>query len=225
MKLSPQTVVPSALLTAILALLTATFPGTATAATVITGGTEGTSSTSRYGGGFTHATDFTSTTAQQINALGFWDSGANGLGTGFSYTVGLWETSSQTLLESVTISNADALDPSLTVAGGQWRYETIPTVSLTSGKTYTMGFYTPLDMSPDDSLFLDSTVTTASTVSIINQFDFLASTVLTFPTNFFPSVDHYYTQVNAKFVPEPGSAGLVTLGCLMLLGRRRKTKD
>ena len=225
MKLSPQTVVPSALLTAILALLTVTFPGTATAATtVLTGGSE-TNTTGSYIGGLTWAMDFTSITAQQINALGFWDEGFNGLGNS-SYTVALWKTSSPALpLASVTISNADALDPTLTVAGGQWRYETIPTVNLTSGATYTLGFYAASNLSSVDSLILNSSVTTASSVSIINQYRYLAGPGLTFPTTVNTGTGVYVGQVNAKFVPEPGSAGLVTLGCLMLLGRLRNTKD
>ena len=223
MKLSPQTVVPSALLTAILALLTATFPGTATAATtVLTGGTEGGFSIEGYVGGVIYGVDFKSVTAQGISALGFWDSGADGLGNS-SYTVGLWETSSPlSLLASVTISNADALDTSLTVEGGQWRYETIPTVNLTSGKTYTIGFYTASNMSPADSLYLNfSSLTTASTVSKINNYRRLSGSGLTFPSNVF---DSPVAQVNAILVPEPGSAGLMILGSLMLLGRRRKTK-
>ena len=225
MKLSPQTVVPSALLTAVLALLTATFPGTATAATaaVWTGGAEGTLSTAGYGGGATYGVDFKSITAQGISALGFWDSRSDGLGNS-SYTVGLWETSSPlTLLASVTISNADALDTSLTVEGGQWRYETIPTVNLTSGKTYTIGFYAPDNMSAADSLVLTyPTVTTASTVSKMNNYRVLSGSGFAFPTNV---IDLPVAQVNAILVPEPGSAGLVILGSLMLLGRRRKTKD
>ena len=224
MKLNSKTIVPSALLTAILALLTATFPGTATAATtVITGGTE-TNTTGFYSGGATYGFDFTSTIAQQINALGFWDAGAKGLGTS-SYTVGLWN-SSGTLLDSVTISNADALDTSVTVNGGQWRYKTLgTTVNLTNGASYTMGFYNTTTLSPFESLILDSSVTTASTVSIINQVRVLGGSGLAFPTNIQPSNNAYIAQVNAKFVPEPGSAGLMILGSLMLLGRRRKTKD
>ena len=223
MKLNSKTIVPSALLTAILALLTATFPGTATAATVWTGGTE-TNTTFAYGGGRTYGVDFKSNIAQGISALGFWDSRANGLGAGISYTVGLWDTViGGTPLASVTISNADALDPTLTVEGGQWRYETIPTVSLTSGRTYTIGFYTASNMSPDDSLTLDfSSLTTASTVSKINNYRERPGSALTFPSNVF---DFSVAQVNAILVPEPGSAGLVILGSLMLLGRRRKTKD
>ena len=226
MKLNSKTIVPSALLTAILALLTATFPGTATAATtVLTGGTEGLYSTYDYIGGYIYGMDFKSITAQSINALGFWDSGANGLGTGISYTVGLWDTLLPgSPLATVTISDADALDTSLTVEGGQWRYETIPTVNLTSGRTYTIGFYNPSDMSSADSLFLDYTsVTTASTVSKINNYRDQPGSALTFPVPTNPEFP--VAQVNARFVPEPGSAGLVTLGCLMLLGRRRKTKD
>ena len=225
MKLNSKTIVPSALLTAILALLTATFPGTANAATTVwTGGTE-TDTTWGYFGSITWGVDFKSITAQGIGALGFWDSGANGLGTGISYTVGLWDTLLPgSPLATVTISDADALDTSLTVEGGQWRYETIPTVNLTSGRTYTIGFYNPSDMSSADSLFLDYTsVTTASTVSKINNYRDQPGSALTFPVPTNPEFP--VAQVNARFVPEPGSAGLVTLGCLMLLGRRRKTKD
>ena len=227
MKLTPQTVIPSALLTAILALLTATFPGTATAATTVwTGGTEGTNSVYAYTSGFTWGMEFKSNTAQQINALGFWDSAANGLGTGVSYTVGLWDTLLPgSPLATVTISDADALDPTLTVEGGRWRYETIPTVSLTSGRTYTLGFYTASLISTTDSLVLDSSVTAASSVSVINNYRVLFGSALAFPNNANLNSGLYVAQVNAKFIPEPGSAGLVILGCLMLLGRRRKTKD
>ena len=228
MKLSPKTVVPSALLTAILALLTATFPGTATAATtVITGGVETISTTGAFLAGNSYGVDFTLSSAQQINALGFWDQGFNGLGTS-SYTVGLWQTSSPAMpIALVTISNADALDPTLTVAGGQWRYETFPTLNLTSGTTYTMGFYTASDMSPADSLLLDyPTLMTPSSVSALNFYrKDPASSSLVFPPFWTAASNLYFAQVNARFVPEPGSAGLVVLGSLMLLGRRRKTKD
>ena len=59
--------------------------------------------------------DFVSTTNQSLTALGFWDSGANGLAN--PYMVGLWQTSTQTLLASATIDSADSLDGSLTVEG------------------------------------------------------------------------------------------------------------
>ena len=225
MKLSPQTVVPSALLTAVLALLTATLPGTATAGTVITGGTEIVASFA-YGQA-THGVDFTSTTALQINALGYWDSGADGLGTGNSYTVALWDTlNAGTPLASVTISDADALDASSTVNGGQWRYETLgTTVNLISGRTYTLGFYTPSSISSADSLFLNyPSVTTAPSVTFVDHRRFLTGSALGFPSSITTAGSVLPGQVNAKFVPEPGSAGLMILGSLMLLGRRRKTK-
>ncbi len=213
-----------------LALLAAAIPGSASAATVFTGGTELSSTTAFSGGSgsgenFMQGTDFTSTTAQELTALGFWDSGADGLAA--SYTVGLWETSTQTLLASVTISSADPLDTSLTVEGGQWRYETLgTTVNLAAGTTYTMAFYNDTVLEDVDCLILNfPTVTSDPTVTLPNERRFLMTGGLAFPVNVAsPAGIAYNGQLNALLspVPEPGVAGLVALGALGLVKRRRK---
>jgi hypothetical protein len=223
MKPITSTAMPYSLRPIILSLFTAMFPSPIIAATVFTGGFEGDTFTA-FAGGRMHGVDFTSTTAQQLTALGFWDSGADGLAS--SYSIGLWQTSTQTLLASVTISSADTLDTSLTVEGGQWRYENlIAPVMLASGTTYTMGFHLPSSMSESDSLFLiHPTVTTASTVSIIDQRRFLTSGALVFPSSTTSAGILYNAQLNARIVPEPGFAGLVSIGALALLHRRRIAK-
>lgn len=181
---------------------------------VIQGGTE-TATTTSYNQNFMQGYDFVSNTNQSLTALGFWDEGSNGLPR--SFQVGLWATATQTLLATVTIDNTDPLDPSVTIANGQYRYETLGSaVALTSGTTYTLGWQVGSpDLSVTDSLFLiHSTLLVDPNVTIADQFRFQSGGAFTFPTGSTSGGSFFRGMVNAQLAPNapnavPAPAGLV----------------
>src|SRR5262245_3667040 len=89
---------------------------------ILQGGTE-TGTNVAYAGSFMQGYDFVPTANHSLTALGFWDHSSDGLPRAFQ--VGLWATATQTLLASAVIDNADPIDPSVTIADGQYRYETL----------------------------------------------------------------------------------------------------
>jgi hypothetical protein len=74
-----------------------------------------------------------------VEALGFWDQGADGFGS--AHEVGIWNTS-QTLLASVTFNagTGSALEgPSMNNGAGRFRFEDISTLSLIANTQYVIG--------------------------------------------------------------------------------------
>jgi len=193
---------------------------------VIHGGTDDNSTALQ--GSTVHGWDFVNAQPLHLTALGFWDFGMDGVGIDSngqveSYSLGLWDTSSQTLLASVIISNDDPLDTQLTVEGGQWRYESLATpVTLQSGNTYTLGFRTPTGglgaLTFDETLMLDDgqMITTHPSISLLGVDRFLASPSLAFPVNEAPTPFGVRANVNARVssIPEPGP--LLLFGFLSL---------
>lgn len=203
-----------------LAALTST---AALAGPVITGGAEvGIASINSFGASFMHGYEFSLTTGQSLTALGFWDSGSDGL-VG-SYQVGLWQNDTQALLASAFIDNTDALDGSVTVSGGQWRYETLGSpVALSTTKVYTLAWFGAVS-APDALTITYSTLTSAPGVTVWNNIRYLSTPTFTFPTNVGGALPETgpRSNVSALLVPEPGSALLLAMvGAGLLLRRRR----
>ena len=178
---------------------------------VLQGGTE-TATNNFYNSNFMHGYDFVSNTNQSLTALGFWDEGSNGLPQ--SFQLGLWATATQTLLATVTIDNTDPLDPSVTIANGQYRYETLGSaVALTSGTTYTLGWQNGSSvLSTADSLFLEySSLIVDPNITIANHSRSLNGSAFTFPTNTLVPNNLFRGNVNALLAPNtvPAPAGLV----------------
>jgi hypothetical protein len=170
-----------------------------------------------------HGYDFISNTNQLVTALGFWDEGSNGLPQ--SFQVGLWATTTQTLLASAVIDNSDLIDSSVTVANGSWRYETLVSpAALSSGTTYTLGFYvsTPAVSASDTLLLRYSTLGVDPTVTVLNQSRFQPSAAFTFPTGVVAGNDAFRGNVNAQLaaVPAPASLTLVMLGTVAVAAIR-----
>lgn len=181
---------------------------------VLQGGTE-TQTGPSYLADFMNGYDFVSTTSQSLTALGFWDEGSNGLPR--SFQLGLWATATQTLLATVTIDNTDPLDPSVTIANGQYRYETLGSaVALTSGTTYTLGWQVGSPgLSATDSLILvHSSLIVDPNVTIADQSRFQSGGAFTFPTGTTVAGSLFRGMVNAQLAPNapnavPAPAGLV----------------
>lgn len=102
-------------------LLTGIAGPSAYPAMVIQGTAE--ANTGFFSANFMHGFDFVPSQSSLITDLGFWDSASDGLLGAFQ--VAVWDTTTQTQLASATIDNSDALDASVTVEGGQWRFETL----------------------------------------------------------------------------------------------------
>ena len=182
---------------------------------VLQGGTE-TSTSNPTNQNFMIGYDFVSNTNQSLTALGFWDEGSNGLPR--SFQVGLWATATQTLLATVTIDNTDPLDPSVTIANGQYRYETLgAAIALTSGTTYTLGYQvgSPNLSATDTLVLVHSSLTVDPNVSIPNLLRFQNTAAFTFPTTTSVVADNFFAgSVNAQLSPNapnavPAPAGLV----------------
>jgi Domain of unknown function (DUF4082) len=200
---------------AVFLCLAAGWLNSASATPILTGGSE-TLTSAQWSPNLTIGFDFVSTVNQSITALGFWDSASNGLPQGFD--VGLWDTATQSLMASATIDNTDPLDASLTVAGGQWRYEALGVpVALLSGHTYALGWETGSStMSAADSLIIDvPTVTSAPTVTLVTgtaAIRYALSSSLVFPSlidipnsDFPGNVNAQLGPVTSSPVPEPAT--------------------
>ena len=195
---------------------------TAAAGPIIVTGTEVQTGTF-YNANFMQGFDFTPTVASSLTALGFWDAGSDGLPGAFS--VGLWNTTTQTLLASVSIDNADPIAGPV-VAGGAWRYQSLGApVALLSGQSYTLAWQTgPADLSALDSLILSyPTIVFDPSVAVTDNFRFLFTAGFTFPTNSGAAGTIFRAMANAEITAVPEPATLLLLGAgLGFVARRRR---
>jgi hypothetical protein len=189
---------------------------------VITGSLGGSFGT--FSAGFTQGYDFSvSTSGTIVTALGIFDDGANGLGG--TYQIGLWDTVSEALLGSVLVNNTNALDSSVTISGGQYRYGSLTSgVSLSAGTTYTLAAYLPVGTNAP----LEHSFTYGSGVvgSADRRFE---SAGFGFPS--FIAPNQTSGLVNAQFgsnnatVPEPTSLAMFAIGaCVAGLGAARRRR-
>jgi hypothetical protein len=178
-----------------------------------------------YGNNAMQGYSFTPSSDLALSALGFWDSAANGLAS--TYQVGVWEASTQTLLGSAFIDNADPLDSSLVVAGGSWRYETLGSpIILTSGVLYTLAFQVgTLYLGTADSLLLTYASLAGHadvTLSLLNRYQ--STSAFEYPASSNTKNTEFRAMVNAQVtaVPEPSTASLLTLGLVGIAAARRR---
>jgi hypothetical protein len=163
-------------------------------------------------GGIVAGSSFNVPNGATFNSLGFIDVGLDGLAD--SYQVGLWNTATQQLLASTTVT------PSSPLING-FRYAPIPFVTVLPGTSVTVGALL-------HSTQLDGWITNAA---VTDGFNFTGpgfgrffgnNAVLTFPS----SADGVtYVVANASdqvVAPAPATLGLAGIGGVLLLRRGRR---
>jgi len=118
---------------------------------------------------------FEVTFSVSVDSLGVWNGDSTGAGVDSDHQVGIWD-STMTLIASTTVT------PTSTVLG-EFRYEAITPVALSTGMVYTIGsLYTPTDN--DNYISSASDVVTASGVTWINAvYPSAAELGFVFPAN------------------------------------------
>jgi hypothetical protein len=182
------------------------------------------------GGQDTVGWDFTVTQPISINALGFYDEGANGLVA--SHEVGLWDGGTQTLLASATVDPGDLAGPMFPVTAtvnGQFIFDTFiggGSLMLMPGTTYVLGAYIPAGTSAAQTDGYRSSVTAPNFDPGIVFGMARRDTAGTAPGLTFPDVA---TAGNGRFgpnigfiVPGPSSIAFIGLGALAYTRRRRR---
>lgn len=215
-----QTNMNNILRTAFLAATCGALIGQTQGNTIITGGNE--TLAWSFAQGYTQGFDFTPTANLILSDLGLWDNNLDGMGGGFD--VALWDTTSQGLLAIAFINDSDALDPSLTIEGGQYRYESVMPVALTAGTTYTLGVYWNRILTDSESLGLDSPIPSDSNLVLGAYRRYESGGAINFPDS--TANTYLIGNLNAKFslasgVPDGGATfALLGMG-LGLMGFAR----
>ncbi len=154
--------------------------------------------------------DFQLSAPIEVGALGFIDAGLDGLAS--EHTVGLWGPSG--LIAEVVV-------PAGTVAPleGEYRYQALPSpITLDADTVYTLGahVFNGGDTWRDSGNSADFDSVVASTTA---RWTTEGSAGYTKPTYF--GNGSGYLAPNLQIVPEPAALGLIGLGGLMMLRRRR----
>ena len=144
--------------------------------------------------------------AIDVDSLGIWDEGANGLID--DHQVGLW-ASDQTLLASTTVTNGSTAVAS-TSADGVWLFEDISTVTLDVGRYAIAAVY----LDDDDFIRTNTTLTTISEISYFEGATFVGG--LVFPSRLKGPVGGFLgpnlRAEGTQAVPEPVTLAILGFG-------------
>jgi hypothetical protein len=184
------------------------------------------------GGQDTVGWDFTVTQPVVVNALGYYDEGADGLAS--SHPVGLWDAATQTLLASNTVDTTDLAGPTFAVTAtvnGRFLFDTFDgggSLTLVPGTRYVLGGYVPAGSSAAVTDGYRSAVTSPSFDPGIVFGQNRRDTAGTAPGLTFPDVA---AAGNGRFgpnigfiIPEPASAAIAGAGMLAFMARRRRAR-
>jgi hypothetical protein len=154
------------------------------------------------GGGVTEGYEFQVTDADGIvvDGLGFWDDQSNGFFSSQTFSVGLWEANTGTLLRSTVITSASALVPSAH-PGGDWRINAVTPIHLPPG-LYRMGGLLP-DVGANPVIFIDATVQLAPGINLIRYLRHIDGTTLVMPDIPPPYPEATYVSATFTFTPGP----------------------
>ena len=147
-----------------------------------------------------------------VSSLGFWDQGLIGLSA--AHQIGLWD-SNGTLLSDVIVQAGT----SSTLIDG-WRYETIAAIMLNAGSSYTIG--STISLNDDTYIWSPSTVSATGDITFGNGVRGSENISFEFPTlesnsgRFVPNFIYSTIEVS-----EPSLLGLLSLGLVLLIQRRR----
>lgn len=138
------------------------------------------SGTAGLSGGITAGYEFAVTNADGItvDGLGFWDDQANGFLLGQTFSVGLWEADTGTLLASTDINSSSALKVSAHT-GGDWRVNSVTPVYLPPG-LYRLGGLLP-DTAANPTLGSDGVVQLGGGIELIRYLRHIDGTTLVMP--------------------------------------------
>jgi hypothetical protein len=181
--------------------------GAAHAAEVIFSFTGG---TGVFQGGIVAGNSFTAPNGATFNSLGFIDLGSDGIAA--NYNVGIFDTTSQTLLASATVTPASPL-----ING--FRYAPIPATTIAPGQSFTIAASLPAGA--PDPWMTNTTLNLGPGFTGAGTGRFLGVGTLSFPTQ---SDAAPYAVANASdtIVPEPSAtpAVLLSLASLAVFLRR-----
>ena len=165
--------------------------------------------------GFTLGFRFSTTMPLTFAGIGVFDRDADGLGA--DQEVGLWETSTRTLLASGTVTNANSFLSPTAQIGGRYRYISLPAQTLPAGN-YILAATRPANADrfprfvpspPGNFSFM-----TPPMGATINGWRRVTSSTLTFPVQ--AGNNDMYMSANLLVVPESGTLALVGVGCTVL---------
>jgi hypothetical protein len=164
-----------------------------------------------FQGGLVAGSSFNAPNGATFNSLGFIDVGSDGLAD--SYQVGLWDTNTQALLASTTVTPASPL-----ING--FRYAAIPQTILAPGTSFTVGAL--LHTTQPDAWVTSASIADGAgfTGAGIGRF-FGSNITLTFPSS--PDgVTYVVANASDAIVPAPATLGLAGVGGLLLRRRSRR---
>ena len=190
------------------ALLTASFQlGALASSNLLLDFTGGSANT--FGSSTTAGFQFTLSSSMLVTGLGFWDEGANGLID--NHTVGLWNSSSPSVLLASTVVNNSSVVVSSTSAAGDWLFNSIAAPTLPAG-TYVVG---ATSVAGDPDLQRQQTLAaTTPGVTFVQAMD-VGSPTLLYPSPAAVLNDGLFgPNIEISAVPEPAASALFGLSAV-----------
>jgi hypothetical protein len=164
--------------------------------------------------GLTFGVEFTPGANIDVTMLGVFDGGMDGSGLEVAHDVGLWAQSGQ-MLARITVDNS-------ATKINDFRFSSIPAISLFAGNTYVIGAYYPTGFAGDK--LIATGLNTDPMLGVSNVTHLVGGSELAFPdlthVDFRISANLIYTQATA--VPLPAAVWLFSAGLLVLSANMRR---